>query len=221
MTLQEIIADIQMISSILEKRYTKYVRNFNRFVNNGNRTSDIYNFNEQPLSYWYASTGDDLGVIPVMNVLSSAIKTKVSKMSQTKVRPFFNPVNGTYKTRQVVRNAQIYFDDFFTRQQVYKKGMEAYRDAQIFDYGVLWANDELSTVEHIRPWEFYCDPAEYHYGKMTRCYIHFRNYPKHFLDEKMVKAGYPKANNRNEKTTMTIYFDLAGGKKYTLFMVRS
>ncbi len=220
MTNHEILQDIQTLISLLDTRKVKYLRSFNRWANNGNRTNAIDTFTEQPLSYYQAGD-DDTGTIPVMNVLASAIKTKVSKMAQTKVRPFFNPVNGTYKTRQTARNAQIYFDDFFTRQDLYKKGTEAYKDAQVFDYGVLWANEDTLTVENIKPWEFYCDPAEYHYGKMSRVFVKFNNYPKHYLDEKLKKAGRPVAKDRSEKCNFIIYWDLKEKKKYYFELSRS
>lgn len=214
MTIKEILSDISNLSALLDKRYAKYLRNFNRFTNNGNRTEDIYSFTSQPLAY-YSYMDEDIGVIPVMNVLASAIRTKVSKMAQTKVRTFFNPLNGTFKTIQTARNAQIFFDDFYQKQEVYKKGVEAYRDAQIFDYGILWANEETFSIENIKPWEFFCDPAEYHYGKMSRCFVKFRNYPKHYLDEKLKAAGKTPSRDRIEKTTVWIYWDLKEKRKYT------
>jgi hypothetical protein len=185
MTIEQVKADIQKIYDDIGKRDIKYRRNFNRYANNGFRREDIHNLHGQPLGYYNTSENEDGGILPVLNIGKSCINTLISKLSQVKVRPFFNPVNGSFQTRKVCRSAQVFFDDFFDSQEVYKKGVKALKDACIFDYGVLYCDDEDQKVKKISPWQFFFDQSEWNYGELTRCYISEKQYPLSFLKDKI------------------------------------
>lgn len=219
MTETQIRQDVGKFYNYLSRRDAKYRRNFNRYCNNGARRSDIYNLYDNPLSFLYSGTQtqEDIGVLPIINVIRSAIETLVSKVSQTKVRPFFNPVNGTYKTRKVCRAAQVFFDEFFDDQHVYHKAVQALRDACIFEVGYLWANDDDNTIERLAPWEYYFDPAEYNFGKITRCYIRRTSYPANQL--RGLKGGKDKINalladDIGAKCEYVIFYDLIDKEKH-------
>lgn len=176
----------------LSVRDTKYRRNF-RVYYNSYRGEDIRNPISQPLGLYF-SVDDQLDrPPPVINVAQSAVDTVVSTMSQVKVRPFFNPVNGTYKTRKVSRNAQIYFDEFFDKNNIYIDAPEALRMAMIFEVGYFWANEMEKCVKIVRPWEYYYSQSEYQFGKQTHYHLRFDHYPVSPL-KKRLEANKDKPN---------------------------
>jgi len=219
LTPEHIWLDIERLKTNLSVRDVKYRRNYNRYVNNGRRSEDVWNPYGNPLSFYFAQTEDDTGVIPVFNYVKSTVDTHISKLSQTKVRPYFNSINGSFKTRKTVRNAQIYFDEFFTERDVYKNAIEAARDAEIFEVGHLWIDEEDMSVRRVRPWEVYYDRAEWQNDKLNRIFLYFRNYPLYYLEDKIANKNIPEAQALNDKNLMVkvdyyIYYDLKNKKKY-------
>jgi len=213
---QYILTDIGQMEQYLSRREMKYRRNFNRFYNNGNRAEDVHNNYGNVLAYYNPYDGSDAN-LPYLNILRSCIDTMLSKLSQTKVRPFFNPVNGTYKTTKVCRNAQIFFDGYYDAQDVYKKLIQSMADALTFDMGVIWADDETATVQRVPPWQFYFDAGEMSEGKLTRCAIIKRQYPLLALrDYKDLPQEYIDAmqSTPNAYVKLVRYYDLLGKKEY-------
>lgn len=208
---QEIIRDINQLISWNTTRDTKYRRNFNRYCSNGNRNITLYDNYLPPLGFYNSSPMDDTGFIPAINVIRSCIETHISKLSQTKVRPFFNPIGGTYKTTKVCRSAQIFFDEFYDAQHVYKLGIECVRDAEIFDSGYLYIDDINNRLTRVSPWEYFTDPAERNFGKITRCAIRRLQYPLIYLKDRLKaesRGGSKLSNIISAKCDYIIYYDL-------------
>jgi hypothetical protein len=205
----------------LSRRDAKYLRNLNRYCNNGQRRENIYELYNNPVAYYYMASETDTGPWPVENILKSCIDTKISKMSQVKVRPFFNPVNGKWKTRKVCKTGQQFFDEYYQRYNVYSEAIQAYRDAQIFDVGHVWANEETGIPRRVRPWEYYADPAELHYGKLSRVMLRFWKFPLLEIKDKLNRKKESAAFARFERDIhakadeLHIYYDLEGKRKYT------
>lgn len=175
-SLDYILRDMALMEGFLARRDVKYRRNYNRYYNNFNRTEDIHTIYGNIVSY-YTMQDEQVGTIPYFNILRSCVDTISSKMSQTKVRPFFNPVLGTYKTVKTCRNAQIYFDEYYEMQDMYKKSINAFVDGLIFDMGCLWIDDETKSVKKLAPWQFIFDAGEMSIGEFTRCEIRIKQYP--------------------------------------------
>lgn len=221
LTPDDIFRDIANIEGSMSPRFTKYINNFSRYTNNGRRRETIDDPYGLPITPYYTPTVGEAqtSIVPVFNYAKSAVDTLVSKISQTKVRPFFNAVNGSFKTRKVVRNAQLYFDELYVSQEVYRKAVEALRDALIFDTGWLWINDETGKVLRVRPWEVFYDRAEYQYGELTRIFLKFNNYPLTLISPDKYKA-IPEAgqltdsHDLNAKVRYYIYYDLKNKMKY-------
>jgi len=215
-TLEYIQKDMGNMEGFLARRDVKYRRNYNRYYNNYNRMEDIHNVYGNVLAY-YTQQDEETGNIPYMNILRSAVDTTASKLSQTKVRPFFNPVLGTYQTTKTCRNAQIYFDEFFDSQDVYKKAINSMTDALVFDMGSLWIDDETKSIIKISPWEFFFDAAEMNIGHLTRCEIRRRQYPLIALRD-IIKDGseYGRTllESPNAYCDYRIYFDLINKMQY-------
>lgn len=216
-SIEYILTDMSQMTSFLSKRDIKYRRNWNRYYNNFNRYEDVQNIYSSNVLGFYTETDEQMGIIPYYNIIRSAIDTTVSKLSQTKVRPFFNPVLGTYKTVKTCRNAQIYFDEFFDSQDMYKKLINALTDALIFDMGVLWIDDETRSVKKLSPWNFIFDPGEMTFGDITRVGLNFKQYPLLNLRNIIKKDSVfytAMENTPNAFVNYRIYYDLLGGKQY-------
>ncbi len=188
MTTAQILADAISLETWLSKRDQKYLRNLNRYNNNGQRREQIWDLYNDPVSYNYGSSEANALPWPIENVIKSCIDTKVSKMSQVKVRPFFNPVNGKWQTRKVCRIGQQWSDQWYQRERLYQLANLCYRDAQIFEVGHAWVDEETKKPRRLKPWEYFYDPAEYNFGHLSRVMIEFRQYPLVAL-KKLLKPG--------------------------------
>jgi hypothetical protein len=213
--------DAQRLRASCSKRNSKYIRALNRFYYNGYRRDSIDSQDTYPMSFWTPSTPGqllpDLGPTPSLNIIRSCIETVKSKLSQSKPLPNFSPVKGTWKTRKVCRNAQIYFDDFFSAQKAYKKGIACAQDAMLFEYGVTWIDDEEKQLTRLTPWEFLFDPAEYNFGRIRRCDVQRRQYPLSFLRDKI--SRFPEfvdllKNDPGAKVEYNIYYNMDAGKAF-------
>lgn len=210
--------DMANLAAYNQRRIAKWRRNFNRYCNNGWRAEDVRELYGNPLSYWQGAIEEDLGPAPNLNVIRSVIDTHVSKLSELKVRPFFNPLVGTFHTRKVCRNAQVYFDEFYQDQDVYRKAVESMRHADIFEVGYLWVDDDERKITRLAPWEWMFDPAEWWYGKVTRCMLLQKQYPLRALKDhlKLPAADDLKKHLEDDpacKVERVIYWDLLEKKK--------
>jgi len=216
----EIIKDIQFLYGKLSNRDMKYLRNYNRFLSNGLRREGIRQVYTNPSSYFNAQTDDDTGMLPSVNLGRSMALTLQSKLIQTKGRIFFSPVNGLWETIKVCRNSQIYFDMLTERDDLYNKAAEVVLDALVFEYGVLAIDDETKTTYRVKPWEFYVDPAELTYDKVSRCMVMHESYPLIALKDKLTEeheALHQLDRDRNAKVKLYKYWDLVN-KKFYLFV---
>ena len=195
------------LKSLNESRLSKYYRNYNYYNNTpagtlkGIRNPSIvglYNIDESP--------ENDTTLTPSINVIKSCIDTLTSKIAQSKVRPFFNCINGTFKDINVCKNAQQYFDQYFDIEEVNKKVSMAFRDACIFDHGVIYVDGETKSITKALPWQVFVRPAELTYNNITRAYYCQNDYPVSMLPEKY-RNKVLKANPDQEYVTYGIYYD--------------
>ena len=223
---QDALTDAGRLIVSASKRNAKYIRAMNRYFYNGYRKDSIWTQDTYPMGYWTAANPNqmlaDLGTQPNLNLIRSCIDTVKSKLSQTKPLPNFSPIKGTWKTRKVCRNAQIYFDDFYQSQRLYKKGVACALDAMLFEYSVAWIDDEAKEIVRLAPWEFAYDPAEYNFGGIMRANISRRDYPLGFLVP-LLKKKKNGVNDRwlealsmdpSRKVEFNIYFNLYEKKAY-------
>lgn len=216
---QRITADIQWLFGKLSNRDAKYNRNYHRFLSNGLRRETVRELYNQPSSFFNGQIDTDTGQLPAINVGRSISLTLRSKLIQTKGRIFFSPVNGLWSTIKMCRNAQIYFDALIERDELNNKIKQCVLDAMVFDYGPLWIDDETKSTYRLKPWEFYVDPAELNYGKVSRCMIMFENYPLISLKDKLPKDGQSfqqLESNETVKVKVYHYWDLTNKKRYLI-----
>lgn len=202
--------------------HAKWQRNFGRYQNNGKHNAvSLWNIRDDIVPGYniFASRGA-VGYQTSINTLKSAVDTVVSKMSQARVRPFFQAVHGDYKTIKSCRAAQEFFDGYFERENVYHLGALALRDACIFDKGWLWVDEDTERIRTLKPWQVRVDPAEYEYGKPTRVSILFKDYPIRAIE---AVFGTAKDLDRRffdepEKTDeFEILYDVMKGEKWYFY----
>lgn len=156
------------------------------------------------------------GTQTVFNVGKSCVDAITSKMSQANVRPFLNAVNGDYDARELVKEAQQHFDVWLDEHHAYPKSVMCFRDAAVFNMGVIGVDPFSQTISRIPPWEYYIDPAEYNIGQITRCMRLRRYYPIGgvitFTDNKAIKQKFEQ--NPYQVADFTLYYDLYNGYMY-------
>lgn len=201
---------IAEVSSNTSGRLSKYTRNFRRY--NYTPFAGLNNIQSPSLiGYWgdsdeYQDGESDLLSAPQINVIKSCIDTLTSKIAQSKVRPYFNSFNGTYRDIKLVKQCQHFFDLFFDQQNVLKTVSNAFRDACIFDTGWVYVDTDLNRIIRVLPHQVFFRPAEMQYGHLTRAYVEFRDYPitllpKFILDKCKSQLG------SMQYTTYGVYYD--------------
>ena len=130
---QYVRTDLSQMKSFTTARNEKYRENFSTFYSTMAMSQSLTSNYSYVLTLRNRQRDENAGMIPVMNIIRSCIDTLVSKISQNKVRKFFNPVLGTWSTMKVCRAAQVFFDLYYDMQRVNKKSEEALYDALIFD----------------------------------------------------------------------------------------
>jgi hypothetical protein len=187
------------------KKRGKYYRNYRRY--NYTPFADLENIRDPSVVGYYeqpAEIEEDTTQTPQINIIKSCIDTLTSKIAQSKVRPFFNTQNGTFKDIQTVKQAQAFFDLYYDLQNVNKKVSEAFRDSCIFEKGAIYIDPVTKEIIKALPWQIYLRPAEVTYNKITRVYYERKDYPTTLLDEALVKKA--KIEN-NDYCNYGIYYD--------------
>lgn len=206
-TEEQIRNRVSELKTLNESRLSKYYRNYNYYNNTPAGTLKnvrnpsivgLYNIDE--------SIEADTTTSPSINVIKSCIDTLTSKIAQSKVRPFFNCINGTFKDINVCKNAQQYFDQYFDIEEVNKKVSMAFRDACIFDHGVIYVDSETKSISKALPWQVFVRPAELTYNNITRAYYCQNDYPVSMLPEKYRKKVL-NVNPDQNYVTYGIYYD--------------
>jgi hypothetical protein len=140
------------------------------------------------------------------NVIRSCIDTLTSKIASQKVRPFINTVNGTFKQLQIAKQAQDFFDSLYDEQNINKIVSDAFRDACVFDRGVIYVDINDKKVYKVFPWQVYVDPREASYSRLTQLTWKQEEYPVSLLPIKV--------DSEMETVTYYQYWDLNKGKHY-------
>lgn len=227
---QRIITDIARLYGFMSPRESKYLRNLNRYLTNGPVRDSVYNVRCLPPSNIPPIT--EYGIKTKVNAQKSAIDTMSSKLSQLKVRPFFNPVDASFSADKACRHAQIFFDKLYSELHIPSMMAESTRDAIIFDVGEQWVDDKKATIVHVHPWAVLLDPAEFDCGYLSRICLLFKQVPvsKIVKDIELYGNGELKHaeetnrffrelfdRDRSELRDYVVYYDLFGRKRYDIY----
>ena len=198
----------QIISNIntLESRYGAYkskcLRNLRLFTYSS--TTTLYISESEVVGFYQRgtfSTSDDTTSAIQENIIASCIETLCSKIASQKVRPFFNTVNGTFKEMQIAKQAQIFFDMLYEENNVNEIITDAFRNACVFDKGIVKISDD--GITNRLPWNVFFDPREVTYNQITYVAEKLPKTPGRILELKYgIKA------NRNLDYTVYEYYDV-------------
>ena len=198
---------VNELKSLNAQRIVKYYRN--RSLYESTPRLNIENIKNPNVVGYYNNINElneDTTATPNLNVIKSCIDTLSSKIAQSKVRPFFNCVNGSFKDIQTVKSAQQFFDQYYDAEDVNKKVSEAFRDACIFENGYIFIDVDSKKIDKALPWQVYERPSELSYGKVTRTYFERKDYPVTLLPAKVLNAIKDKIGLA-EYVTYGLYFD--------------
>ena len=202
----KILNNISQLKSFSGSRNWKYRRNFRWY--NATKTASLENI-KNPMVLGYINgleqgEEEDTTPNPQLNIIASCIDTLHAKIAESKVRPFFTTINGTFKDIQTVKQTQHFFDIMFDEQGVNKTVSDAFRDACIFDTGVIYIDEETATVRRALPFQVYVSPSEANYKNITKCYYEQKDFPITCLPEKVLA----KFKNKNlDFVDFGIYYD--------------
>jgi hypothetical protein len=193
-----------------QNAYFKANINFRLYRGQGN--ADVrYLWDNLDFGYTQYIT-DESGEVPHDNVTKSVIDTLVSKLSQVKVREFFTPVKGNFKTKKVVRTMQKFFDLWFDSQDVKTKIIRSRLQSCIFGRSWLWVNSFNNQIQLLKPWNVGIIPAEANWGKIKHALLRFDYFPKalivDFLGQEAANELSQALKMRDEKLdSLSIFYD--------------
>ena len=197
---------IRKLESIIDGQLDKNAYCFARYKND--LSIDLRTNTEYQNGFYYGfdyKQDSDLFNSAYFNVIKSVIDSIVSKLANQKVRPFFTPVNGTYKTRRIVKQCQQFFDSYYEFQKIQSKITKAFEESCIFSVGYLFVNPLTYEVEVPPSWNVATLNTESVYGEPTKLLIKYPNYPTTLLD----KLGINDADINSEYVTLEMYCDIA------------
>lgn len=197
---------IRKLESIIDGQLDKNAYCFARYKND--LSIDLRTNTEYQNGFYYGfdyKQDSDLFNSAYFNVIKSVIDSIVSKLANQKVRPFFTPVNGTYKTRRIVKQCQQFFDSYYEFQRIQSKITKAFEESCIFSVGYLFVNPLTYEVEVPPSWNVATLNTESVYGEPTKLLIKYPNYPTTLLD----KLGINDSNINSEYVTLEMYCDIA------------
>lgn len=208
MTEFEIKKAIQDLKSLNQQRRAKYYRNRSFYENTPKMSLENIK-NPSVVGYFnnIDEINEDTTPTPNLNVIKSCIDTLHSKIAQSKVRPYFNCVNGSFRDINIVKQAQQFFDQYFDIQDVNKKVSEAFRDACIFDTGYIYVDPDNKAITRALAWQVFERPSEITYNNITRTYYERKDFPVTMLPETIYSALSDKIGER-EYLTYGVYFDV-------------
>ena len=196
---------VRKLESIIDGQLDKNAYCFARYKND--LSIDLRTNTEYQNGFYYGfdyKQDNDLFNSAYFNVIKSVIDSIVSKLANQKVRPFFTPVNGTYKTRRIVKQCQQFFDSYFEFQKIQSKITKAFEESCIFSVGYLFVNPLTYEVDVPPSWNVATLNTESVYGEPTKLLIKYPNYPTTLLD----KLDINDANINSEYVTLEMYCDI-------------
>ena len=190
--------------------YGKYCRNYSLY--NQTPYCDLKSIHPSAVGYVDDVYSDD-SIVPKLNVIKSCIDSVVSKMTTVHCRPYVNTVKGSFKTIQICKQLQIFFDYYFEEEELNDKCAEALRDACVFDTGYIYLNEKTGHIDVVRPWNVYTRKTEK--DNFNSVYIEYPNYSVDLLSDEDYEL-LTKAQKNNLYTTLGYYYDCKNETKAIL-----
>lgn len=194
---------VNRLNTVIDLNMEKYSYFTARYLNDA-----AFSFRSvQDYSDWNYSfdlrTDSDLYSSGYINVIKSIIDTASSKIATQKVRPYFTPVNGLYKTRQTVRAIQEYFDNIYEQCNIHAIMSEAFRDGCINGKGYVWINPITYEISVLKPHTVAFLESEVKYGAPKRMLVKYIDFPTYKLSD----YGVEKPRIKSTQCTLWHYID--------------
>lgn len=208
---QKYIEDINFLESRGGLKRAKYRRNLRTYYHTYG--FGMTNISDTAVAGYYSSSATDIeedtssGIQE--NVIKSCIDTLVSKIASQKVNLFFNTVNAQWKELQITRQLQQFFDNYFDNKSINKLVADVFRDAAIFDTGVIYIDPITLNPCRILPWQINFDNREHTYQNLTRISLKMENYPISLLP---IDKKYIKDKDLSNDVTYIRYWNLLDHK---------
>lgn len=210
LTKPEVIERINDLIANGNVKYAKYQKNYALY--NQCPAADLKSKIPMAVGYIDDVYSED-SVVPKLNVVKSAIDAVVSKISTAHCRPFVNTVKGSFKTIQICKQLQVFFDYYFDEKNVQSKITEALRDACIFDSGYLYLDEINGDIKVVEPWNVYTRQREK--NDFRSVYVEFPNASVDSLkdeDFEFLNSG----EKRGLYVTIGYFYDARSKTKATL-----
>lgn len=178
----KIVAEIGKLEAFYGTKLFKYRDNLKVYTNRWNiELNDLRDDYATVMYEKQFGEGDNSAPI-TENVVKSVVETLVSKIAAKHCYPFLNTVNGTFKDLQICKQTQQFFDIYFKENDIVSIVAEAFRDACIFNTGVIYVNPYNNTVKRVMPWQIFIDPREYSYDDISKLVYKRNHYPTELLN---------------------------------------
>lgn len=114
-----------------------------------------------------ASAGQAIKDRVSYNVVQSVIDTLVAKIAKNKPKPLFLTSGGDYKMQRKAKKLDKFCEGLFYENEYYRLAAECFRDACVWDAGVIHVYNHYGRVafERVIPLEIYVDEVEAFYGQ--------------------------------------------------------
>ena len=168
LTREQVRVRINDLLSNGSAEYSKFQRNYALY--NQSPISDL-NVRIPSVVGYYDDVYSEDSIVPKLNIIKSAIDSVVSKISTAHCRPFVNTVNGSFKTIQICKQLQVFFDYFFEEKKIQSKIVSALQSACVFGRGYAFIDEDTGDVLVPDTWNVYTRQREKRDFKSA--YIHF------------------------------------------------
>lgn len=194
-----VVKKINNLLSSTGSSINKYYRNYALY--NQTSVADIKSAN--PIAPGVIQNGMRINSdYPSINIIKSCVDSVVNSIVTAKPRPFINTIKGSFKTIEIARQLQIFYDYYFGEQDLYNKNVIALRDACLFDRGYVYIDEITLEASNISPWNVYTDPNE---KEKKQVYIIFNNATIESLPEYVEKELTKSELNLNHITYGVYY----------------
>ena len=194
-----VVKKINNLLSSTGSSINKYYRNYALY--NQTSVADIKSAN--PIAPGVIQNGMRINSdYPSINIIKSCIDSVVNSIVTAKPRPFINTIKGSFKTIEIARQLQMFYDYYFSEQDLYNKNVIALRDACLFDRGYVYIDEITLEASNISPWNVYTDPNE---KEKKQVYIIFNNTTIESLPEYVEKELTKSELNLNHITYGVYY----------------
>lgn len=106
------------------------------------------------------------------NAVQEVVDTLVSRVGETKPRPYFLTSGGSYRQQRKAKKLNQWVEGVFYEEKCYDKGLDAFRDAAIGGDGYLhvYGAGGRVRIERVHASELWVDEVEAQYGYPRRMY---------------------------------------------------